>query len=230
VANGINTLRTACYDAENRMVSETDNSGVLTTYAYDGNGARVSKTTGGVTTTYVYDAFGNLAAEYGGTAASPCGAPTCYVTSDHLGSTRMLTDSNGVVQQRYDYLPFGEELLAGNGRNGFGYNSSPDYLNPKFTGQTRDHETTLDWFNVRYMSGAQGRFQSVDPGNAGANPADPQTWNAYSYVGNNPLSYTDSSGLGLVRLLERAGDCARDWLRFGYAWRASAAEWRRAVE
>jgi RHS repeat-associated protein len=49
---------------------------------------------------------------------------------------------------------------------------------------------------ARYLSGAQGRFQSVDPANAGANPADPQTWNAYSYVGNNPLSYSDPDGLG----------------------------------
>ncbi len=69
------------------------------------------------------------------------------------------------------------------------------------SGQDRDPETAsqnslagLDWFRARYMSSAQGRFQSVDPGNAGANPGDPQSWNAYSYVGNNPLSYTDPSG------------------------------------
>ena len=45
------------------------------------------------------------------------------------------------------------------------------------------------------MSGAAGRFQSVDPGNAGADAGDPQTWNGYSYVGNNPLSFTDPSGM-----------------------------------
>lgn len=107
----------------------------------------------------------------------------------------MLTDSSGNSQRRYDYLPFGQELLAGtDGRaTGMGYLSAPDDTNPKFTGQTRDQETTLDWFNVRYMSGAQGRFQSVDPANAGADPSNPQTWNMYAYVGNNPLSYTDPS-------------------------------------
>jgi RHS repeat-associated protein len=77
---------------------------------------------------------------------------------------------------------------------GAGYLSSADDYNPKFTGQMRDQETALDWFNVRHMSGAQGRFQSADPGNAGADVGDPQTWNMYSYVGNNPLSYTDPSG------------------------------------
>jgi hypothetical protein len=46
------------------------------------------------------------------------------------------------------------------------------------------------------MSGTQGRFQSPDPGNAGAQLGDPQTWNGYSYVANNPLTYTDPSGLG----------------------------------
>jgi RHS repeat-associated protein len=62
-------------------------------------------------------------------------------------------------------------------------------------GKYRDQESTMDWFEVRHLSGAQGRFQSVDPGNAGANAADPQTWNAYAYVGNNPLSSNDPSGM-----------------------------------
>jgi hypothetical protein len=40
-----------------------------------------------------------------------------------------------------------------------------------------------------------GRFQSPDPANAGADPSNPQSWNGYSYVYNNPLSYTDPSGM-----------------------------------
>ncbi|HTS77824.1 MAG TPA: hypothetical protein VMG40_16555, partial [Bryobacteraceae bacterium] len=102
-------------------------------------------------TTYVYDAFGNLAAEYGPSEASPCGTanPTpCYVSVDHLGSTRMLMDSTGTVQRRYDYLPFGTELLSGTDGRGTGYSSSPDDVGPKFTSQSRDQESTLDWFNV----------------------------------------------------------------------------------
>ena len=59
----------------------------------------------------------------------------------------------------------------------------------------RDQETTLDWFNVRYYAGWQGRFQSPDPANAGADPSNPQSSNGSSYVANNPLSYTDPSGM-----------------------------------
>jgi RHS repeat-associated protein len=109
----------------------------------------------------------------------------------------MLTDnvgSSSVV--RYDYQPFGQEILAGyDGRlTSMGYLGAPDDTNPKFTGQDRDVETGLDWFQVRYMSGAAGRFQSSDPGNAGADTSDPQMWNGFAYVGNNPLSFTDPSG------------------------------------
>jgi RHS repeat-associated protein len=190
--------RNFTYDAENRQVTATITGGGTTTasYLYDGLGQRVSKTVNGVTTTYVYDAFGNLAAEYGPAEASPCLAATCYVTVDHLGSTRMLTDNNGVVQKRYDYQPFGAEIPAGYGgrTTGMLYQTAPDDFGPKFTSQSRDPETVMDWFNVRHMSGAQGRFQSPDPGNAGADASDPQTWNMYAYVGNNPLSYTDPTG------------------------------------
>ncbi len=39
------------------------------------------------------------------------------------------------------------------------------------------------------------RFLRPDPGNAGADPTDPQTWNAYAYVRNNPLAFVDPSGM-----------------------------------
>ena len=193
------TALTFTYDAENRQVTANVN-GAVSTYAYDGNGLRVSKSvpagSGTNTTVSVYDAFGNEAAQYPSfVPASICDTPTCYVTMDHLGSTRMLTDSSGNVQRRYDFLPFGQELGAGIGSRttAMGYLAGSG-LSAKFTGQDRDQETSNDWFQVRSMSGAAGRFQSVDPGNAGADAGDPQTWNGYSYVGNNPMSFTDPSG------------------------------------
>lgn len=110
----------------------------------------------------------------------------------------MLTDATGSTNVvRYDYQPFGGELPAGyGGRTAtMGYPTIMDTLNPRFTGKNRDSESSLDWFEIRSMSSAQGRFQSVDPGNAGASLGDPQTWNMYADVGNNPLSYTDPSGM-----------------------------------
>jgi len=64
----------------------------------------------------------------------------------------------------------------------------------KFTGQERDAENGLDNFLARHLAGAQGRFLSVDPDNAGADLGDPQSWNGYGYVGNNPLVNTDRVG------------------------------------
>jgi len=78
-----------------------------------------------------------------------------------------------------------------------GFTTTPDSFNLKFTGQERDSETQLDYFHARYYSAAQGRFQSPDPGNAGADPSDPQTWNGYAYVNNNPLMFTDPDGEGI---------------------------------
>jgi RHS repeat-associated protein len=195
--------RSFAYDGDNNQVTATIGSGT-STYVYDGLGQRVSKTVNGQITTYVYDAFGNLAAEYGGDS-SGCG--TCYVTTDHLGTTRLLTNSAGNVFARYDYEPFGTEIGANyDGRTtAMGFTAMLDDTNPKFTGQMRDQETTLDFFSVRYMSGAQGRFQSPDPGNAGADPSNPQSWNGYAYVANNPLSYTDPSGMFVEAT---AGGCA----------------------
>jgi hypothetical protein len=40
---------------------------------------------------------------------------------------------------------------------------------------------------------------SVDPDNAGADPSDPQTWNAYVYVRNSPTSNVDPDGRACVQ-------------------------------
>jgi RHS repeat-associated protein len=63
-----------------------------------------------------------------------------------------------------------------------------------FTGKERDTESGNDYFDARYYSSAMGRFMSPDPMNAGADITNPQSWNMYSYVLNNPLIYIDPSG------------------------------------
>jgi RHS repeat-associated protein len=193
------------YDGENRQVaicqnmtndpaSCPDQAGTgRILYVYDGLGNRVQRIDpSGNATTYVYDAFGRLAAEYGGTSSGAAG--TQYVTVDALGSTRLVM-AGTQASERHDFQPYGYETYAsGTWRTGVtGYGA--DTMRQKFTGQERDNESGLDFFQARYFAGAQGRFASPDPGNAGANPADPQSWNGYAYVSNNPLGYTDPSGL-----------------------------------
>jgi RHS repeat-associated protein len=64
----------------------------------------------------------------------------------------------------------------------------------QLTGKERDAETGLDYFGARYFSGAQGRFTSPDRPFADQDPYDPQSWNLYSYVRNNPLKFIDETG------------------------------------
>ncbi|QOY86796.1 RHS repeat domain-containing protein [Paludibaculum fermentans] len=191
--------RNLSYDGENRLVSaQTSGSGTMTA-EYDGEGHRVKRTVNGVTTTvYVYDAMGQLAQEYGGEAVTTSGRQ--YLVADHLGSTRLVLDGNGVVQTRSDYLPFGQEIELGLGDRTVaqGYESKAvadaDRQRMRFTGKERDAETGLDYFGARYFSGAQGRFTSPDPKSAGADPQNPQSWNGYSYALNSPFAYVDPNG------------------------------------
>jgi RHS repeat-associated protein len=192
------------YDGENRLVSGQTSAGGAT-YAYDGSGQRVTKTWGQQVTTYVYDAMGNLAVEYGNSTTPPC--TTCFVSVDQLGSTRVLTDSQGNVKERHDFMPFGDELLAGVG----GRTTGQGYLNTGtapgtsvlFTGQYRDTELAssampsgLDYFGARHHAPAFGRFMQPDPvGSVVADPGDPQSWHLYNYVTNKPLTLTDPTGL-----------------------------------
>lgn len=203
------------YDAENR---QTSLNGTTATYSYDGDGRRVKKTDSTSTTVFVYNVSGQLIAEYHSDPVPPAagGGGTSYLTSDYLGSTRVVTKSDGTVKARYDYLPFGEELGSGIGSRtvGMGY-SAADSSTKKFIQKERDQETGLDYFGARYYSSAQGRFTSVDPldpvlGKQGAEDkekaarafliylSNPQHWNRYPYALNNPLRFIDPDGFGEI--------------------------------
>jgi RHS repeat-associated protein len=120
-----------------------------------------------------------------------------WIVTDHLGSPRMTADKTGSLAgiRRRDYLPFGEELSAGTAGRTAAQGYSTDGLRQGFTGYERDAETGLDFAEARYYSTRQGRFTAVDPLHASAKLTDPQTLNRYAYVGNNPLIYTDPSGM-----------------------------------
>jgi RHS repeat-associated protein len=187
------------YNASNKMIQFTA-TGVSVAYRYDAKERRVRQDSGGQTTIWVYDAFGQLAAEYATNLTMTQGV--YYRTTDHLGSTRIVTNQSAAVVQRRDFFPFGEAIPAdsshGNrhlvldgGQATYNTNSG---VKQQFTGQERDQETGLDYFKARNYSAPLGRFLSVDPEGAGAKSARPQSWNAFAYVENQPCTLSDPTG------------------------------------
>ena len=61
-----------------------------------------------------------------------------------------------------------------------------------FGGHRHDAELGLIYMNGRYYVPSAGRFVSPDP--VVPNPANPQAWNRYSYVYNNPVTLSDPTG------------------------------------
>ena len=111
-----------------------------------------------------------------------------YYHTDAIGSVRMITDENGQVVARYDYLSFGEPCGAACGPAG-----PPDAR--QFAGKEKDPETGFDYFGARYYASGTGRFTTVDPAlDLQTALVDPQRWNRYTYARNNPLRYTDPDG------------------------------------
>ncbi|MGH9971397.1 MAG: RHS repeat-associated core domain-containing protein, partial [Pyrinomonadaceae bacterium] len=120
-----------------------------------------------------------------------------WLVPDQLGTPRIIVDKTGslATTKRHDYLPFGEELFAGVGGRAIALGYTGDSIRQKFTSYERDTETGLDFAQARYYSNSQGRFTSVDPLMASASAGNPQSWNRYAYVGNDPLNATDPGGM-----------------------------------
>jgi RHS repeat-associated protein len=75
------------------------------------------------------------------------------VAAEKLGSTRLLTNADGTVSDRYNYDAYGVLLThAGANNNSF-----------LFAGEQRDSATGLDYLRARYYDPDLGRFISKDP-------------------------------------------------------------------
>jgi RHS repeat-associated protein len=143
---------------------------------------------------FAYDAGGQLIAEY--STQAPQTHKVSYLTTDHLGSPRIVTDQNGAVISRKDFAAFGDEVFTPQrtgGPSGNGYD--PPNVRQDYTGYQKDGESGLEYAQARYYNVGHGRFTSVDPLTASATIRDPQTLNRYSYSLNSPYKFSDPLGL-----------------------------------
>jgi len=104
-----------------------------------------------------------------------------YFTSDHLGSSNVITDTSGTPVQQIEYMPFGESYVDW---RELSWNTPY-----RFTGKEQDPETGLYYYGARYYDAKIGRFMSVDP-LAEKYPG----WSPYNYVLGNPISNIDPQG------------------------------------
>lgn len=116
-----------------------------------------------------------------------------YLTQDHLGSPRVITDSVGNILARKDFSAFGDETATAQRTTALGY--KPENIRQDYTGYQKDDESGLEYAQARYYNSAHGRYTSIDPLTASANIKDPQTFNRYSYAMNSPYKFTDPLGL-----------------------------------
>jgi RHS repeat-associated protein len=115
---------------------------------------------------------------------------TRYFHTDHLGSISVITDENGVVLERLSYDAWGKRRFASGADDPTGSITSQSTRG--FTGEEQLDTVALVHLNGRVYDPMVGRMISADP--TVPDPLNAQSWNRYSYVGNDPLAFTDPSG------------------------------------
>ncbi len=156
------------------------------TFAYNGFGARVSKTDSAGTTTYLRNGTSVVAP-----VAADAGVVYTPGISERRGSASRFyhgdiknfveqTDSSGQIVSSQQYDAFGNPVSS------TGTWSGPFAYGGRF-GYQSDSDTSLSLLGHRYYDSTTGRFLSRDPIGDGRN------W--YGYCGNNPVTFADSWGL-----------------------------------
>lgn len=181
------------YDSNGRQVWSAElNSSLESRSVYDGLGQRVQIAENGTVRNMVYDISGKLIAEYGGQVVGTGG--THYVVADVQGSTRVVMNGSGRIEARHDYLPFGEEIASDTDlrtqARGYG---AVDSTRQRYAGMERDFNG-LDHTLWRKYESRAGRWTTPDPYSGSMSIGDPQSFNRYAYVRNDPVKLIDPSG------------------------------------
>ena len=190
----------------NRVVQSATSGGVTSRTVYVGLGptgkSLYERTTTGTTTENVNFIYAG-AAHGGGAFAlrvlDQSGSVTAnrYSSFDHLGSVTAMSDDRGRVSATgSDPTVLGYDVWGAR-RNPDETSANPASFNlpvgrRQFTGQEQIPDVGLVNMNGRLYDPSLGRFLSPDPNVQLA--GDLQSYNRYSYAGNNPLRYTDPSG------------------------------------
>jgi RHS repeat-associated protein len=180
------------YDVSGHVVGDSGGA----SFGYDGLGRRVRKTVGTTIYDFLLDPNGAPWDEYQATVHSRVNGglftfsnnTTYFNRTDHEGTPRVTTNYTGAIVRTENNLPFAD-----------GFTQTPLTPVVDFTGYAGgewDAENNADHFGAREYAKTQGRWIQPDPaGLAAVDPSNPQTWNRYAYVVNNPVSATDPSGL-----------------------------------
>lgn len=198
------------YDSQNRLTEVRSADDLVAAYQYDAFGRRISKTDrDGNTTYYAYGKGLNVLTEFsqdgvpesdyvyaGKTRIAKIdfdiiGSPKSpyFYHTNHLGSNISVTDR--ITDEIWDneYLPFGSSLNTDI--------KNITEIQHQYSSKELDEYTGLYYFGARYYNPETGRFMSVDP--AGIDITNPQSWNRYAYVQNNPYTFVDPDGRQMVR-------------------------------
>jgi RHS repeat-associated protein len=206
--DGVNTYT---WNARNQLSSIS--GGISASFVYDALGRRIRKTVNSQTTDYLYDGIDIVQESSGGTPTADmlhgygiderlmcnCDGASRTLLADALGNTIALTISTGAVQTEYTYDPFGQTSVSGTAST----NAA------QYTGRENDG-TGLYHYRARYYSPMLQRFISEDPSGFGGGDV-----NLYAYASNNPVGFTDPSGLksdDIIDALQNFVDGVKDFL------------------
>lgn len=187
------------YDAHGRLMRVTKSDGTVVEMIYDYRGARVMKRVtspdGNHAVRYVDDLFeerADVATAYviaGGRLVGHLrGGGQRHLHVDHRGSPLVVTRTDGTVDGRGWFGPFGHDATLADAD-----------VSRQYTGAVFDIETGLYYLNHRYYSPALGRFLTPDPRFLGRPEREldvPEAHNLYAYANGDPVDYVDPTGQG----------------------------------